>query len=94
MKKYLTLSALVIAVLLGSYGYSVDMKAYRFNGAWLPSVSALDVGPENYTSLINMEYTDTGMVGVRGYTKINTTAISGNSASLNGRGLSRSKEAS
>jgi hypothetical protein len=48
---------------------------FAFNGQWLPSQDPALIGPDNYQKLINMRYSDTGLEGVTGYTKVNTTAL-------------------
>ena len=49
---------------------------FAFDGAWLPSKDPTLIGPTNFQKLINMRYTDGGIEGVTGYTKVNTTPIS------------------
>jgi hypothetical protein len=49
---------------------------YPFNGEWLPSVDPALIGPENYSSLVNMRYNDAGLEGVTGYTYVNELELS------------------
>lgn len=51
-------------------------EQYKFNGAWLPDHDAAEIGPTNFKTLQNMRYGPNHPVGVSGYTKINTTALS------------------
>lgn len=51
-------------------------QMFAFDGAWLPSVDQSLIGAQNYSSLINMRYTEGGIEGVNGYSKFNETAIS------------------
>jgi len=48
-------------------------KMLAFDGAWMPSVDPALIGPNNFQRLINMRYRDTGIEGVTGYTKVNTS---------------------
>lgn len=51
-------------------------KQLTFNGEWLPDVDPLKVGDANYTDIQNLRYTETEVMGVGGYTAINTTLLS------------------
>jgi hypothetical protein len=48
---------------------------FRFDGAWMPDVDGVLIGPDNYQTLQNLRYKDSGLEGVNGYTKVNTTAL-------------------
>lgn len=48
---------------------------WSFNGSWMPDEDPALIGPENYTSLQNLRYTNTSVEGVNGYSKYNTTPI-------------------
>ena len=48
---------------------------FRFDGSWMPDVDGSLIGPQNYQELENLRYKDSGLEGVNGYTKVNTTAI-------------------
>lgn len=48
---------------------------FRFDGAWKPDVDGALIGPNHYQTLRNLRYKDSGLEGVNGYTKINTTAL-------------------
>jgi hypothetical protein len=48
---------------------------FKFDGAWLPDVDGALIGPTNYQTLENLRYKDSGLEGVNGYTKVNTTAL-------------------
>ena len=48
---------------------------HDFSGEWLPDELSAIVGAKNYTVLRNLRNNDSGKEGIRGYTKINTTAI-------------------
>ena len=51
---------------------------FRFDGKWIPNVDASLIGANNYASLINMRYRDSGLEGVSGYSRINvTTSLDG-----------------
>ena len=45
----------------------------EFAGAWLPKGDPVRIGQKNYATLENFRYTDFGIEGVNGHTKINTT---------------------
>jgi hypothetical protein len=49
---------------------------YLLNGGWLPDYDPAEIGPTNFQTLQNMRYEDTHPVGINGYSKINTTALS------------------
>ena len=51
---------------------------YLFNGSWLPSYKPELIGPQNYKTLQNMRYTNDGIEGINGYSKINPTLINVN----------------
>lgn len=55
---------------------------FRFDGKWMPDVDPALIGPNNYSKLENLRYKDSGLEGVNGYTKINTTALDGSDATL------------
>lgn len=48
---------------------------FRFDGKWLPDVDGALIGPDNYQTLENLRYKDSGLEGINGYTKVNTTAL-------------------
>jgi hypothetical protein len=50
---------------------------YPFDGEWLPDVDPALIGPRNFANIVNLRYNDRSIEGVNGYTKVNTTAISG-----------------
>jgi hypothetical protein len=47
----------------------------RFDGKWMPDIDGSLIGPQNYQILENLRYKDSGLEGVNGYTKRNTTAL-------------------
>jgi hypothetical protein len=47
----------------------------EFNGKWLPSVDPLVIGAKHFSTLTNMRYTETGVEGIQGYNKVNSTAL-------------------
>lgn len=49
-------------------------KQFSFTGAWYPKGDALAIGEENYTDIQNFRYTDFGIEGVGGHTRINARA--------------------
>lgn len=49
---------------------------WMFNGQWLPDEDPSLIGPENYTILQNLRYTNLSLEGVGGYVKYNTAALS------------------
>lgn len=51
-------------------------KQFRFDGSWFPDVDGLLIGTNNYQKLENLRYKDSGLEGVNGYTKVNTTPLS------------------
>ena len=48
---------------------------FDFKGTWLPSEDPALIGPTNFQKLVNMRYSDSGIEGITGYTKVNTTPI-------------------
>jgi hypothetical protein len=50
-------------------------KQYRFDGSWMPDADGALIGASNYQKLENLRYKESGLEGVNGYTKINTTAL-------------------
>jgi len=48
---------------------------YRFDGQWLPDVDPAKIGANNFKTLTNMRYNEQGIEGVKGFTRVNTTAI-------------------
>ena len=52
----------------------VDAQFF-FDGRWLPDVDPIKIGPNNFKTLKNMRYTDTGIQGVEGYSKVNSTVL-------------------
>ena len=48
---------------------------FPFNGAWVPDEDALKIGLHNFASLQNMRYTNDGLEGVAGYSRITTTPM-------------------
>lgn len=55
---------------------------FRFDGAWKPDVDGALIGPNNYQTLKNLRYKDSGLEGVNGYTIINSTALDDGASSL------------
>jgi hypothetical protein len=47
----------------------------RFDGMWMPDIDGSLIGAQNYQTLENLRYKDSGLEGVNGYTKVNTTAL-------------------
>ncbi len=55
-------------------GKKYRRKQHFFSGEWRPDQDPLVIAPEDYSELQNYEYRDPiGLLGVPGYTKINTT---------------------
>jgi hypothetical protein len=51
-------------------------KQFSFaEAAWIPDADALAIGEKNLSDIQNLRYTDEGLEGVQGYSKINTTAL-------------------
>lgn len=48
---------------------------FKFDGTWMPDTDGALIGPNNYQTLRNLRYKDSGLEGVNGYTVINTTAL-------------------
>jgi hypothetical protein len=46
---------------------------YFFEGGWRPDLDASEIGPDNYSVLENMMYSEDGPVAVSGYTKRTST---------------------
>lgn len=57
---------------------AVIEKQFPLTGEWLPGADPAVIGAENFSVLENQEYTDDGLQGVPGYSKINTTALTTN----------------
>jgi hypothetical protein len=64
---------------------------FRFDGEWLPHIDPLLIGAQNYAELQNMRYRDSGLEGIAGYSKINTTALSTYTKIRNGHQLRTTK---
>ena len=47
----------------------------RFDGSWMPDIDGALIGAQNYQTLENLRYKDSGLEGVNGYSKVNTTAL-------------------
>jgi len=47
---------------------------FPLTGMWIPDIDSTLIGPENFQTLENLRYKDTGVAMVNGYTKINTTS--------------------
>ena len=88
MKKLLSIICLFIALigfqvtaqgeLAQTPDQPIETLQFPFNGQWMPSADPLQVGPENYRVLTNLRYTASGSLeSVGGYSKINTTVLSG-----------------
>ena len=87
IKKGLLLSAFI--VLCVAFGYAQQQPAHiqstfneglrhvhmLFDGQWLPNVEPELIGAQNFKSLKNMRYTDGGIEGINGCSKINTAII-------------------
>ena len=56
---------------------------FAFNGRWIPDVDGALIGPNNYQTLQNLRYTDSGLEGVAGYTKINVDPPATNQTLMN-----------
>jgi hypothetical protein len=60
----------------------------RFDGQWMPDVDGALMGPNNYQTLENLRYKDSGLEGVNGYTRVNeTTAVATYTAMKTGHQL-------
>lgn len=85
MKKSLIYILIAVAVIVSINAVRPDLEPiaqqqpqhtwYNFDGQWLPDVEQAKIGAENFYVLQNMRYTDGGIEGVQGSTKVNTTAI-------------------
>jgi len=62
---------------MASEGTKYPHKQYLFTGEWIADLDPLKLGEANYEVLRNCRYTDAGLEGVLGYSKINTTALAG-----------------
>lgn len=51
------------------------IEQYKFDGKWMPEYDPSEIGPNNYRTLKNMRYENGHPAGIRGYTKVNTTAL-------------------
>ena len=54
----------------------LEKTEFGFNGSWLPNRDPLLIGAENFQKCENSRPIKNGLEGVRGYGKINTTALS------------------
>lgn len=50
-------------------------KQFFFTGEWIPDIDPLKIGEQNFAELKNCRYSDVGVEGVLGYSKINTTPL-------------------
>ena len=48
---------------------------FKFDGKWMPDVDPSLIGPNNYATIENLRYKDSGIEGVNGYSKVNGTAL-------------------
>lgn len=55
---------------MGTYKF----KQYNFGGTWLPDADPTLIGEENFSELVNLRYTDTGLELVYGMSKLTTVA--------------------
>lgn len=53
----------------------LEKLQFDFTGEWLPNLHPLKIGNGNYSDVANIRYTKTGVIGVGGYTRINTTVL-------------------
>ena len=60
---------------MATEGTQYQKKQYLFTGEWIPDQDPLKIGEANFATLQNCRYADTGLEGILGYSKINTTAI-------------------
>jgi len=51
----------------------VATAQFFFDGKWVPDMDPSEAGADNFTVMQNMKYSDTGPVGVSGYTKRTST---------------------
>ena len=58
---------------MATEGKKFKKKHFLFNGEWIPDQDPLKIGEQNYSELQNTRYTDTGLDGVSGFSKINST---------------------
>lgn len=49
---------------------------FQFTGKWLPDINSLLIGPDNFQTLQNLRYRNSGLESVQGYTKVNSTPLS------------------
>uniref|UniRef100_A0A6M3XCL2 Putative structural protein n=1 Tax=viral metagenome TaxID=1070528 RepID=A0A6M3XCL2_9ZZZZ len=85
MKKLLLSILLILALCLPAISQQqqlpqipddqVQSLYFPFSGQWQPDVDSTKVGPENFITLQNVRYDNNGLIGVKGYSKINTTQI-------------------
>lgn len=54
----------------------IDITVPFAAGQWLPGQLSINVGLFNFTKLENCRYTDSGIEGISGYSKINTSPLS------------------
>ncbi len=48
---------------------------FVFNGAWVPDEDASKIGRNNFADLQNFRYTNSGLEGIQGYTRLTTTPL-------------------
>lgn len=80
MKRLILIVLLLTAYPVSGQEIPASQQAHDFywfaDGAWLPAFDSLRIGPQNYRTLQNLRYTDTGLESVSGSSKVNTTALS------------------
>ena len=55
---------------MGTYKF----KQYNFGGTWIPDADPTLIGDDNFSELVNLRYTDTGLELVYGMSKLTTVA--------------------
>lgn len=55
---------------------------FRFDGAWRPDIDGALIGPNNYQTLQNLRYKDSGLEGVQGYTVLHDDNLAGDNVTL------------
>jgi len=57
----------------GANADDTGIEQFFFEGGWRPDLDASEIGPDNYSVLENMMYSEDGPVAVSGYTKRTST---------------------
>ena len=51
----------------------VQIAQFFFEGKWVPDMDSSEIGADNFSVMQNMKYSESGPVGVQGFTKRTST---------------------